>query len=308
VTAAGSAPDGPPSDARRIVVLGDVIDDVVVIPHGPVRLDTDTPSSIRSAPGGSAANVACWLGHLGAPVDFVGHVGAADLARHEAVFRASGVVPHLAADPVLPTGTIVVVVDGQRRSMLTERGANARLHPDAVTDALLDAASALHLTGYSVVDAPDPAALVRLIARAGARGVTVSVDPGSAGYIADMGPDAFLDAVAGARVILPNLDEGRVLTGESEPERIVRALSGRFETVALTLGVEGALVADRGVLTRVDAVRADIVDPTGAGDAWAAGFLAARLRGLPAGPAAEAAAGLAARAVSATGGRPPVRP
>jgi len=53
----------------RIVVFGDVIDDIVVVPSGPIRPDTDTPSSIRNSPGGSAANAASWLGSAGAQVD-----------------------------------------------------------------------------------------------------------------------------------------------------------------------------------------------------------------------------------------------
>ena len=59
-----------------------VIDDIVVVPSGPIRGDTDTPSSIRHRAGGSAANVASWLGRLNAGVDFVGRVAASDVGRH----------------------------------------------------------------------------------------------------------------------------------------------------------------------------------------------------------------------------------
>ena len=65
-----------------ILVVGDVIDDTVVIPSGPIRADTDTPSTIRRVAGGSAANTAAWLAALGADVTFVGAVHTADVDRH----------------------------------------------------------------------------------------------------------------------------------------------------------------------------------------------------------------------------------
>src|SRR5690554_3490156 len=116
----------PSEVTARIVVFGDVIDDIVVVPNGPIRDDTDTPSRISHRAGGSAANVASWLGRQGAGVDFVGRVAASDVPRHEEVLAGFGVTPHLVADEELPTGTIVVLVDGDSRSMLTDRGANDR--------------------------------------------------------------------------------------------------------------------------------------------------------------------------------------
>ena len=78
-----------------ILVVGDVIDDTVVIPSGPIRPDTDTTSTIRRVAGGSAANTAAWLAALGADVSFVGAVGKADVARHAALLP--GVDAHLQA-------------------------------------------------------------------------------------------------------------------------------------------------------------------------------------------------------------------
>ena len=104
-----------------ILVVGDVIDDTVVIPSGPIRPDTDTTSTIRRVAGGSAANTAAWLAALGADVSFVGAVGKADVARHTALLP--GVDVHLQAVDAA-TGAIIVLVQGAERSMLTDRGAN----------------------------------------------------------------------------------------------------------------------------------------------------------------------------------------
>lgn len=289
----------------RIVVFGDVIDDIVVVPTGPIRTDTDTPSSIRHRPGGSAANAASWLGSLGAAVDFVGRVADIDVPKHEAIFADFGVTPHLDADTEHPTGTIVVLVDGNNRSMLTERGANAFLTADAVTDELLEGASVVHFTGYSVYDSTDHSPIRRLLERAAQRGVTVSVDPASAGGLHDFGIDAFLDLVDGAGILMPNFDEGKALTGLDEPREIAAELVKLFPLVVLTLGADGVVIAETGNdIVSVPSEDAAIVDPTGAGDAFSAGFLSAWTSGAGAVDAARAGVSVAARAVATVGGRP----
>lgn len=292
---------------ERIVVVGDVINDVVVVPRGEVRADTDTASTIRGRPGGSGANTAAWLGSLGAPVDFVGCVGIEDLDYHERVFRESGVVPHLELGSGLPTGTIVILVDGERRTMLTERGANSSLASASVTDELLAQAGVLHISGYSILDGFGIPGSRDLIDRATAAGVPVSVTPGSSGYIGDFGAEPFLRAIEGASVLFPNLAEGALLSGQTEPERIGAALRERFEVVVLTMGAEGLIVFEGRKHTRVPAPTIQhIVDPTGAGDALAAGFLELWVGDRDALAAAEAGVFVAARAIMVIGGRPPI--
>jgi sugar/nucleoside kinase (ribokinase family) len=294
-----------PDGAMRVVVFGDVIDDVIATPSGAIRQDTDTPATIERRGGGSAANMATWLATLGPSVDFVGRVGVLDLERHTRVLREAGVRPMLAGDHVLPTGTIVILVDGDKRSMLTERGANAALDPDSVSDAILAGASALHFTGYSLFGKSETAGFTRLIKRAKSRGVHVSVDAGSAGFMEDFGAKRFLAAIAGADLLFPSLDEGKTLTGLDDPQAIAKKLAKSFPVVALTLGSAGVIVASKGDPITVDVVEAKTVDPTGAGDAFCAGFLAEWIGSRDARAAAEAGAALAARAVGVIGGRPP---
>ncbi|HMJ94895.1 MAG TPA: PfkB family carbohydrate kinase, partial [Thermoleophilaceae bacterium] len=132
-------------------------------------------------------------------------------------------------------------------------------------------------------------------------GISVSVDPSSAALLS---PD-FLDHAEGAGLLLPNVEEARALTGEHDPERAARALAARFGEVVVTLGSDGALWTDGGESVRCDAVPVEtVVDSTGAGDAFAAGLLAARMEGAAPAEALAAGAGLAARAVSRPGGRP----
>jgi sugar/nucleoside kinase (ribokinase family) len=291
----------------RIVVVGDVINDIVVVPRGEVRPDTDTASTIRPRPGGSAANTAVWLGSLGAKVDFVGSVGLEDADAHVEVFREAGVVPHLQLGAGLPTGTIVILVDGEHRTMLTERGANAALSSAAVTDELLAAADVLHISGYSILDGFGVVGARDLITRATAAGTAVSVTPGSAGYLSDFGVEPFLEAIAGTTVVFPNLAEGALLSGQKDPERIGAALRERFEVVVLTMGAQGLIVFEGKKHTAVPApLIQHIVDPTGAGDALAAGFLDRWVTDRDAVAAAQEGAFVAARAIMVFGGRPPI--
>jgi sugar/nucleoside kinase (ribokinase family) len=135
--------------------------------------------------------------------------------------------------------------------------------------------------------------------------VRISVDPASAGFIADFGVERFLETVDGAHLFFPNLEEGRVLTGLDDPVEIAERLGERFDIVALTLDTAGVVVAERGLpTTTVAAIPVPIVDPTGAGDAFAAGFLAAWVAGAGAMTAATAGARAGALAVATIGGRP----
>src|SRR5690606_36219202 len=134
MTGTGGRDGVQPRAGGRVVVVGDVIDDVVVRPLEAVTRDSDTRAVIARSPGGSAANLACWLGAAGAVVAFVGRVGAADGARHTEALERFGVDARLAADPDRDTGSIVILVDPDdgARTMFTDRGANLALVADDV--------------------------------------------------------------------------------------------------------------------------------------------------------------------------------
>ena len=131
--------------------------------------------------------------------------------------------------------------------------------------------------------------------------MTVSVDPSSSALLT---PD-FLDWADGAELLLPNASEAHALTGDSDPERAARALAERFGEVVVTLGRAGALWTDGDAVLRAAAVDVDeVVDSTGAGDAFAAGLLSARIAGMSTAEALAAGCRLAARAVTQSGARP----
>src|SRR5919204_543659 len=235
------------------------MDDLVVRPLGPIVARSDTPAAMERHPGGSGANTAAWLGHLGAPVRFAGRVGLADMRRHAGALERCGVEARLAGDPRASTGRIVVLTHD--RSMFTDRGANRRLSVDDLPADLLDGVTHIHVSGYSLVEEGPRAAVLGLVARAG---LPWSVDPASAAFVRDMD---FLGWTAGATVCFPNEDEAEVL-GDG--------LLDAYEVVALKRGGRGARVLRRGAATvDVPARAVEPVEPTGAGDAFAAGAVVA---------------------------------
>jgi sugar/nucleoside kinase (ribokinase family) len=282
-----------------IVVAGDVMADVVVALSGPVAYGSDTPARIAHRGGGAAANLAVWLTRAGAPVHLVGRVGDDPAGRAVAEeLRAAGVGGTLQVDGGLATGTCVVLVEpGGERSMLPDAGANAALAPTP----LPPGAAHLHVAGYALLRPGSRPAALALLAAARAAGVPFSVDPSSAAPLARA--PGFLEWVAGAALLLPNRAEAAVLAGTADVEAAARALTAHAGEVVVKLGAEGALWTDGATLLHVPATPVAAADSTGAGDAFAAGLLAARLRGAAPAEALAAGCALAGRAVARAGAR-----
>jgi len=289
-----------------VVVIGDLMTDVVAWASGPLAHASDTPAQITTHPGGGGANVAARLAAVGVETLLVARVGN-DPAGRAAVedLRAGGVRVSAAVDPVRPTGTVVVIVEPTgERTMLPDRGANAALTPADLPVEELRAATHLHLSGYTLLDPGSRAAGLVALEHAREAGVSVSVDPASAAPIEAAGPRTFLDWVRSVDVLLPNLEEAVVLTGAREPEAAAWALARDGREVVITLGALGALWSDGEQAIRAAAAEAPApVDSTGAGDAFTAGWLAARLDGAEPAEALAAANALAASTLREAGAR-----
>ena len=279
----------------RIAVVGDAALDVLAragtlpAPGGDVR------ASIAIRPGGAGANTAAWLAALGADPVLIARIGA-DTAGEQVRghLAAAGVGTALVTDHVAPTATVVVLVDGGgQRAMLADRGAAGRLAPADI--AVPAGARHLHLSGYVLLDRSSRAAGQAALAAARAAGLTTSVDPQAAALLTD--PAGFLDQVRGVDLLLPSAGELAALGGADAALAAVRA-------VAVTDGPRGAAWLDRAGKVEVPGRTTEVVDTTGAGDAFDAGVLVAWTGG--ASPAEALAAGVAAgtRAVGAAGAWP----
>ncbi len=292
--------------SSRALVIGDVMTDIICRPEGPLVRGSDRRAGILSRPGGSGANQAVWLGAMGVSVAFAARVGIADKARLEAHFREFGVEPLLTADAALPSGVLVTIVDPDgERSFLTDRGANTALSPADLPDALLDGTRLVMVSGYSYFVEGPRAAVMGFCLRARERTVATAVDPASVGFIEDVGADNFLRWTAGADLILANQSEAMALTGAAGLDAQMRRLSEFYTRVVIKCGAAGAVLGDRsGIRFSLRAPKVTALDTTGAGDAFAAGFIAGELLG--AGPEECLRRGIAAGsdAVKFIGGQP----
>jgi sugar/nucleoside kinase (ribokinase family) len=293
-------------------VVGDVVTDVVARHEGPLAPDTDTAARIAVRPGGAGANVACWAAREGARVRLLGRVGADSAQWHRDALAAAGVEPVLRVDEQAPTAVVIALVDAAaERTLVTDSGAAFRLGPADWSPSLLDGVGRVHLSGYLCFSGPGRELATLVLAAARARGLPVSVDPASTGFLARLGVPRFLAVAEGAE-LLPNAAEALLLAGlppHGDPGAAAEALSARAggRPVVVTLGRQGALAAEGGTIrARADALGARAVDSTGAGDAFTGAFLAARLRDAPLADALAAGCRAGAVAVTRVGARPEI--
>lgn len=251
--------------------LGDLVDDVVVRIHDPVNVATDTDAHITRRRGGSAANVAAAAARSGHRSRFLGQVGDDPIG--------AALIDELAADGVDTafvhrggrTGTIAVLVDATgERTMLTDRGASTDL--DRPEPSWLDDVTVLHVPMYSLVIEPLCATATTVIGWAQQRGIVVSVDASSVTLIAGRGAEAVHASLRRLRpdVVFANADEARAL-------EITHGIADAVTVIKH--GASPAEVFAAGERYEVPAVAlAKVGDTTGAGDAFAAGFLTADWR------------------------------
>jgi sugar/nucleoside kinase (ribokinase family) len=295
------------AETLDVVVVGDVMVDVLASMSGPLAHGSDTPSRVTTAGGGSAANVACWLARQGVPTSYVGKVGDDPLGRESVVaLHGCGVTTYVSHDHERTTGTCVVLVEpGGERSMLPDSGANTTLTPADLPQEAFRPGAHLHLSGYTLLNEGCREAALAAISMANAAGMTISVDPSSAAPLRSVGAARFLAWTRGVDLLLANRDEAAVLAGTADPHQAAQQLGDDYREVVVKLGADGALWHRGFISASAPAERGvEVVDTTGAGDAFAAGFLASWL--LHPEPETALAAGnrLAARAVSVVGARP----
>lgn len=293
----------------RVVVVGDLMTDAVARAAYPLAKGSDTPASVTMHGGGSGANVAAWLSVEGVEVAFVGRRGSDVAGRNRDMeLMGYGVDARLVMDPERPTGTCVVLVTHKGdRTMMSDPGANNALLPDDIPAELFTAGAHLHLSGYSLLNEGSRNAALHALRLARNAGMSISVDGGSSSPLKRAGAEPFFEWTQGTKLLLVSSSEAEALTGREEPELAAKVLTAWYPQVVIKMGDDGALWYTNGrpepISVPAEPVE-KVVDGTGAGDAFAAGFLPAWLEGKPPAEALTAGCRLAAKAVGHLGARP----
>jgi sugar/nucleoside kinase (ribokinase family) len=256
------------------------------------------------SPGGAAANTTVGCANLGVRAAFIGACGDDELgAYYREALRAQGCEPRLIVQQKLPTGRVLAMVTPDaERTMRTCLGAAAALDPASFTAATFAGARVVVLEGYTLFNH----ALTRAVAKAAkAAGCALALDFASF-EVVKANRAVIEELIAAGRVDLAfaNQDEA-AMWNMAGPEAALDDLARRVGVVAVKLGKEGALIARGAERVRVPAQTVTAVDTTGAGDAWAAGFLAGWLRGLPLTQCGKLGAQSGAAVVQVMGAQPP---
>jgi ribokinase len=267
-----------------LAVLGDFAWDVLIRTNSKLLPGGDTFGEVMYAPGGSAANAAVWARRCGMPVKFVGKIGRDRFGRLAAEnLEWEDVEAHFIQTDEHRTAAVAVWIDENgQRSMVSGRGADFYLLRSELPVPLLNKAEHLHLTAWSLFTDPPRSAALLAAKTVKDSGGTISLDPASFQMIGKIGKDNCLRWMTDIKpdIFFPNLEEGQALTGESDPDKIISALTELFGNalIALKLDANGAMVRDNGNIVHIPSPANSIIDATGAGDSFAGAFLSRFLK------------------------------
>ena len=294
----------------NVLCIGDVMLDVIArinVSPQKINFGSDTASRISTSSGGAAGNVAAWLTRTDARSTIVSHVGddpagAAIVAEFDALGVSHG-------DLVIQgetSGVVVVLVDSSgERTMFPDKGANSRLTVTDLPD--LGTFQAVYISGYALLNPLARDGVLAMIEKIKAEGLPIYFDPASVGAMKDVADKELHNWFSMMDVLLLNEEESIYLTGSVDIERALNYLLDFSQVVVIKRGSAGAIAKARGFDSiSLPAVAATVVDTTGAGDSFAAGFIASYSKNHDLTAALQAGGELAAGCVAIVGGRPRV--
>ena len=289
----------------KVLCIGDIMLDVTAVVGAPIRQGVETRAKISTQGGGAAANVASWLAVSGTPAHLIARVG--DDAAGKTVLAELddyGVDHSQTIVPGANTGVVLVLVDALgERTMFPDSGANSGLGLDDLPP--LDGFTAVYLSGYPLVNPESRHGALEILRKLNELELPVIFDPSTVGVLLEVGLSQVREWLTLVRVVILNEEEAYFLSGKNNPIEAAAALLELTPLVVIKRGGNGALAQARGeALIQIPAVDASVVDTTGAGDAFAAGFIQAWVGNSDLLAALSNGAQLAARCVTLVGSRP----
>jgi sugar/nucleoside kinase (ribokinase family) len=291
---------------KKILCIGDLALDVISQLKEPINYGNDTASRISSHPGGQAANVSTWITRTHSKAQLVARVGndpvgfalISDLDKY-------GVEHMNLMHSGRPTGVVVILVDANgERTMFPDNGANADLEVSDLPP--LDDVDGVYLSGYALLDFRSRDAVLSMIAKIKAAGKPIYFDPTTTGAMKIVSREEVLSWVKLMDGILLNSEEALYLGDAKDVETAEKNLTAYTPLVVIKLGSRGAMAVHKDVVAKVSAVTTNVVDTTGAGDSFAAGFIPKWLETNDLEASLSAGTALAAKCVATVGARPPL--
>ena len=281
----------------------DVVAQIPTSPHE-LHLGNDTRTIISTHGGGAAGNTASWLAVLGNDVTMVGRIGN-DTAGSAitAEFDALGISYGNIVKEGLHTGVVVCLVDPSgERTMLADNGANAGL--DVSDLPALDGVDAIYLSGYAPLAPLSREGVLEMVRRINSRGIPIIFDPATVGGMQGVPVAEILSWCALMDTVIMNEEEAIYLSGLSDLESALNFFVELTPRAIIKRGSAGAIGLERGgQIVSVAAKTSAVVDTTGAGDAFAAGFIDAFTGRRDFSHAIERASAVAGHCVAIVGAR-----
>lgn len=289
----------------RILCLGDIMLDVTAVVGSPITQGVETRASISIQGGGAAANVASWLVVNGTPAFLVARVG--DDAAGKTVLSELdqyGVKHSNTVVPDAKTGVVIVLVDALgERTMFPDSGANSGLSLGDLPP--LDDFTAAYVSGYPLVNPKSRQGVLAILKIIRDRGLPIIFDPSTVGVLLEVGLHQVREWLQLVDVVILNEEEAHFLSGQRNPVDAAAELLSLTPLVVIKRGSKGALAHARGgTLVQIPAVEATVINTTGAGDAFAAGFIQIWADGGELIAALNNGANLASQCVALIGSRP----
>lgn len=255
----------------------------------------------REVPGGAAANTARGVAKLGGKAAYFGAIGTSIYGgMYQDALRSEGVQTHLHENSELTGNAITYITPDHERTFTVHLGAAAHLRSEHIDEAVIAAAKVVHLEAFQF-EGGTRSMLERVIALAQKHDTLVSLDLNDAALI-ERNKELFERVVArDIDILFVNETESEAFTGKSAPEEAIAMLREKVSLSILKVGSEGSYVAAAGELVHVPAQPTEVVDTTGAGDLYAAGFLFGITHGHDITKSAELGTRLATHVISKIG-------